>query len=121
MLLAEQSYITKLKTKRPSGYNLTDGGDGTVGFTKAGPFKDLKGCRFGRLLVKAKSTKTSTDRRAYWVCVCDCGNETIKEGKQLRLGKVKSCGCLRSELMSELASRPGGIKARAATAGGSNV
>ena len=27
----EKSYIVKLKTKAPSGYNITDGGDGTLG------------------------------------------------------------------------------------------
>lgn len=33
-------------------------------------------------------------------CVCECNNATIVSGSNLKSGKVKSCGCLVSELMS---------------------
>ena len=29
----------------------------------------------------------------YWLCKCDCGNETIVRGENLTSGAVKSCGC----------------------------
>jgi hypothetical protein len=59
-------------------------------------FIDLKGQRFGRLLVKEKA-KTRI-KRAYWLCQCDCG--TIKEiaGHQLRRGNTQSCGCYRAQV-----------------------
>ena len=31
----------------------------------------------------------------YWLCECDCGNNTIVSTHNLRTGAVKSCGCLR--------------------------
>ena len=32
-------------------------------------------------------------KKDYWKCKCDCGNETIVQGYNLKSGKVKSCGC----------------------------
>lgn len=34
------------------------------------------------------------DRHAYH-CQCDCGGERIAQGKELRKGHVRSCGCLK--------------------------
>jgi hypothetical protein len=31
--------------------------------------------------------------RAFWNCICSCGNETIKNTYQLSSGVPKSCGC----------------------------
>lgn len=31
-----------------------------------------------------------------WLCACDCGNKRIVDGYNLRKGKTKSCGCMRS-------------------------
>lgn len=61
---------------------------------------DLMGQKFGRLTVieRAKNTK---DGRAQWKCKCDCGNELIVRGKNLRNGSTKSCGCLQKERTSE--------------------
>ena len=57
--------------------------------------KDLTGLKFGRLTVLEYAyTKKS---RAYWLCQCECGNKKIIFGKDLRNGKIKSCGCLRKE------------------------
>lgn len=49
------------------------------------------GNRFGKLVVIEK-TKTHTGK-AVWLCKCDCGGEKLVSGKNLRNGKVKSCGC----------------------------
>lgn len=57
-----------------------------------GKLKDLTGQRFGRLLVIEKVRKPN-DTRAYWKCQCDCGNETIVSGKDLRNMHTQSCGC----------------------------
>lgn len=34
------------------------------------------------------------DHDDYWKCKCDCGNLTVLDGKAVRFGKVRSCGCL---------------------------
>ena len=54
--------------------------------------KDLTGQRFGRLVVisRAESTK---EGRARWLCLCDCGTQSIKMGKLLLNGHCRSCGC----------------------------
>ena len=36
------------------------------------------------------------NRRHYWICECDCGNEVIVWGTHLRNGHTKSCGCIKS-------------------------
>ena len=30
-----------------------------------------------------------------WHCKCDCGNETDVRASDLKMGKIKSCGCLK--------------------------
>lgn len=54
---------------------------------------DIIGQRFGKLVVIEYSNSDSG--RALWKCLCDCGNEKIARGKELRQGKIKSCGCSR--------------------------
>jgi len=59
-------------------------------------FIDLRGQRFGRLLVLLYVGNTML-RSAKWLCKCDCGNEKIINGYSLRNGDTKSCGCLQKE------------------------
>ena len=32
--------------------------------------------------------------KAYWNCICDCGNKTIAASDNIRSGNTKSCGCI---------------------------
>lgn len=59
---------------------------------------DLVGRVFGRLTV-IEYSHSQNDR--LWRCLCDCGNETIVRTNHLRLGRIKSCGCLRKDTLSE--------------------
>ena len=56
------------------------------------------GERFGRLLVVENGFKIDT--RYAVRCVCDCGAEKAFSENLLRAGKVNSCGCLRSEMVT---------------------
>lgn len=57
---------------------------------------NLCGSRFGKLTVLKKVEHTgSGNRNDYWLCLCDCGNETIVLGSNLLRGHTKSCGCLK--------------------------
>lgn len=56
---------------------------------------DLTGRRFGRLVVLGFSH--SENRRRYWKCRCDCGNEVVISGKKLT-GGVESCGCKKGQI-----------------------
>lgn len=53
---------------------------------------EMKGKKAGRLLVTGYAY--TKDKRAYWNCLCDCGNKLAVMGKPLRQGKTQSCGCL---------------------------
>lgn len=55
---------------------------------------DMVGRVFGRLSVFKFSHKVKG--KAYWECVCVCGNITTVIGKSLVSGNTKSCGCLRA-------------------------
>lgn len=63
-----------------------------------GVFTDLKGQRFGRLLVCRRSFEYKGSKKgAYWICKCDCGKGCIVRASSLVRGQTRSCGCLRSE------------------------
>lgn len=58
-------------------------------------FIDLTGKKFNRL----KVVKRVDDARkgTFWLCKCDCGNDKIVESRYLRMGLIKSCGCITKE------------------------
>lgn len=60
---------------------------------------DLTGKKFGRLFV----VKEAGHQRAnlLWLCKCDCGEFKVILGESLRTGNTSSCGCFRSELVSD--------------------
>lgn len=64
--------------------------------------EDLTGKKFGRLLVLRQTEDyiyPSGQRKAQWICKCDCGNEIVVVGHHLK--EMKSCGCYKSELLSQ--------------------
>lgn len=62
---------------------------------------DISGQRFGRLVVVKKSTLPRL-----WMCLCDCGGESLSTGANLRKGKTKSCGCLAKEWAAQMGANP---------------
>lgn len=69
---------------------------------------EMAGKRFGRLVVLRRAYVDS--RKAWWLCKCDCGASHVVEGRRLRSGTTRSCGCLRAEIaaerMHEIGRRP---------------
>jgi hypothetical protein len=53
---------------------------------------DLTNKKFGYLTV-IKIDHKDKFRNYYWLCQCECGNQTIVLGSNLRTGKTTSCGC----------------------------
>jgi len=78
------------------------------------PKTDLVGQRFGRLVVKEFAGR---DRRnnAFWSCLCDCGNNSIVYGSDLKEGKTQSCGCYRKQRISEIHTIHGAAKGNKTT------
>lgn len=62
--------------------------------------KNLSGMTFGRLTVLHQTDDYVTpkgEHLAMWKCKCSCGEDYIAEGRHLKRGDTKSCGCYRSE------------------------
>lgn len=57
---------------------------------------DISGRRFGRLTV-VRQEGINAQRKAMWLCKCDCGAELIVSGDNLRSGHTQSCGCYKIE------------------------
>jgi len=58
---------------------------------------NLIGRTFSRLTVIKQSGKAS-DGAIMWLCKCTCGKIKSIQGKALKNGSTKSCGCLHSEI-----------------------
>ena len=58
--------------------------------------KDITGLKFGKLTA-VESIGKDARGRYYWLCKCDCGNETKARLSALMIGDKKSCGCLAQE------------------------
>lgn len=61
--------------------------------------KDITGKKYGRLLVRGPVERVRYIKGGdlLWSCLCDCGEQTIASGGNLRSGHTTSCGCYLSE------------------------
>ena len=62
------------------------------------PRINLIGKKYGMLTVVDLALPIITpsgERRTAWLCRCDCGGERVVSSKDLKRGRVKSCGCSR--------------------------
>lgn len=62
-------------------------------------FRDITGQKFNMLTVLKLDHKK--DGRFFWKCRCDCGNEKVINGDNIKYGKSRSCGCIARELSSK--------------------
>jgi hypothetical protein len=61
---------------------------------------DIAGQKFGRLT--ALKPLCSTNQGVKWLFLCDCGNEYVTFGKQVKINSdVKSCGCYKKQQSAE--------------------
>ena len=79
--------------------SVIDGIKGNVVDKHAYNFKDIVGNKYNRL--KVLEYAYTKNKRAYWKCLCDCGNEVVVNGKNLRNGLTQSCGCYRIDRAKE--------------------
>jgi hypothetical protein len=64
------------------------------------PIDNLKGRRFGRLIVL--SLAETRRGHARWLCQCDCGKEKVVAATELKRGNTQSCGCFQMERRIEM-------------------
>ena len=60
---------------------------------------NLTNKKFGRLTVE-KRVENDNNGGARWLCRCDCGKQTIVRSYPLTKGAIKSCGCIKKEMLS---------------------
>jgi hypothetical protein len=69
---------------------------------------DITGNTYGRLTVLSFDGYSDHKRpKPQWLCSCSCGNTISVVGAHLKNGNSSSCGCLRKEVSSEMATRHG--------------
>lgn len=69
------------------------------------PNGNLTGKRFGRLTVICldhKKPRKNGGNILFWKCKCDCGNEKVIRGDNLRSNTTTSCGCFARENTSKI-------------------
>jgi hypothetical protein len=57
----------------------------------------LAGRKFGRLLAIERGPNNKFGQ-ARWVCLCDCGGQSLTGSTNLVSGKTRSCGCVGAEI-----------------------
>ncbi len=80
------------------GSNLKNGDTKSCGClrnekTSKRSLKDLTGKKFGMLTVLRRTDNFG--KNTMWLCICDCGKETVTCGGRLVNGTTRSCGCLK--------------------------
>lgn len=70
------------------------------GCKKRTTVKNLVGQQFGKLTV-IERCGSDKNNKATWNCLCNCGKEVIVRGSDLTAGRIKSCGCLKTKLLSQ--------------------
>lgn len=67
-------------------------------------FIDLTGKKFNRLTVISRNFEAQRQANcssAFWNCLCDCGKSVVVDGRYIRNGKTKSCGCYNRDVISQ--------------------
>lgn len=67
---------------------------------------DMTGLRFGRLIGVGFDHRSASGH-AHWLFRCDCGNEVVAAGGNVRSGSTASCGCLHREICAARLTRHG--------------
>ena len=87
--------------KKYSAGSVKSGNAKSCGHIKGNDPKDITGIKFGRLIA-IERLERNKHGRYMWKCKCSCGKNVVVDINYLTSGHTKSCGCLKSELVSEL-------------------
>lgn len=83
---------------------VSDDPTATTFFCDMRRYKDLTNQRFGRL-VAVRFVGVNENNCAEWKMRCDCGTEFVALSGNILAGRIKSCGCLRRDMLLGKPSR----------------
>jgi hypothetical protein len=66
---------------------------------------DLVGQKYGKLTVLSYAGKKPSGKnqnKTMWLCKCECGNQKIVAGAELRNGNTISCGCVHKKMVGDI-------------------
>jgi len=74
------------------------------------------GAKFGRLTIirQIESVQFAHCRHRRYLCRCDCGKEIPVTSPNIKYGRSKSCGCLKTEITTKRMTKHGQSKAKTA-------
>ena len=72
---------------------------------------NITGERYGKL-VAIQYSHTDSNKKAVWICKCDCGNTCYVRAKDMRSGNTKSCGCYAVEVAKKVNTKHGACNTR---------
>ena len=65
---------------------------------------DLVGQRYGKLTVLSFAGRrpSGKQKKTVWLCRCDCGNEKVIVGAEMKNGHTTSCGCVHKKMVGDI-------------------
>ena len=67
---------------------------------------DLTGQKFGKLTV-IECRKNNKSRKTMWLCQCECGNDIVVSGSNLKSAHTIGCGCQQNQMIDEIGNQYG--------------
>lgn len=98
LLIYEQSIMDGYQSyKKEFGYNIRKKAESNAGLPSH-RLTHKKGDRYNRLTLIELRVRHPNGNK--WLCRCDCGKEKIANVSAVKYGKIRSCGCVKSEMLS---------------------
>lgn len=95
LLAYEQLVMDCYKTTiKPYGYNIRKKAESNSGIDSKS-MMHRSGDKYNRLTLISLAEKNPNGNK--WLCQCECGKETVATVSAVKYGKIKSCGCYKTE------------------------
>lgn len=97
LLMYEQCFMDYYKSYiKPHGYNIRKKAESNAGI-ESKRLQHKAGDKYNRLTLISLYEKNPNGNK--WLCECDCGNRTIASVSNVKYGSIRSCGCIKTEML----------------------
>ena len=96
LVFFEQRAVDHFRSNvKPYGFNVRAAVESNRG--NPGNDRNSPGARYGRLTLVRLAERLENGNK--WLCRCDCGRETVANVAAVRQGSIRSCGCIKTEML----------------------